>query len=281
MRYAWDLQHQYLREAGLERGIRSWMIRILLHHMRIWDSRTAHGVDGWIANSHFIARRIQKTYGRDAVVIPPPVKVPSSLPASQKGNYFLAASRLVTQKNIFAIVQAFSALPKQRLIVVGEGPERSNLQRLAGSNVEFRGFVPDEELHRLMREARAFISAAEEDFGIAPLEAQGQGAPVIALGRGGARETIITTGSAPTGLFFYHPTPAEIVAAVKRFLRTTQCYLAVDCWQNARRFSEERFISALANYVQLEMTSLRELMHAGREGAGNRRSEAATRKELI
>jgi glycosyltransferase involved in cell wall biosynthesis len=265
MRYAWDLQHQYLREAGLERGVRGWTARLILHRMRMWDSRTAHGVDGWMANSHFVARRIQKIYGRDAVVIPPPVKVPHFPPAAQKRDHFLAASRLVSYKNVRAIVNAFAALPNQKLIIVGEGPERSRLQRLASSNVEFRGYVPELELRRLMRQAQAFIFAAEEDFGIAPLEAQGEGTPVIALGRGGACETIITTGAAPTGLFFDLPTPAAIVDAINRYLQTRERYAAAECWRNALRFSEERFISVFADHVKREVMSFRDRIKSSRE----------------
>lgn len=180
-------------------------------------------------------------YGREAVVIPPPVRVPSAPPNSEKRNYFLAASRLVPYKNIRAIVQAFAGIPGQRLIVAGDGPERNKLERVAGSNVEFCGFVPDTKLRTLMREARALIFAAEEDFGITMVEAQAEGTPVIALARGGARETIVTAGPTPTGLFFANPGPNEIAEAVDRFLRTAGCYLPVACWRNALRFSEDRF----------------------------------------
>ena len=264
MRYAWDLQHQYLREAGLEKGVRSWITRLFLHRLRMWDSRTAFGVDGWIANSHFVARRIQKVYGRKAVVIPPPVRVPSVPPPAQERRHFLTASRLVAYKNVRSMVQAFAALPNEKLVVVGDGPEGGELRQLASSNIEFRGRVPDAELRKLMRDARAFIFAAEEDFGIAPLEAQGEGTPVIALGRGGVRETIITTGPAPTGLFFSRPDPAEIAAAITKFLRAPESYSALQCWRNALRFSEERFISAFADHARGEMTSFRERIHLHR-----------------
>jgi len=175
MRYAWDLQHEYLRESGLEKGVRSWMARLLLHRMRMWDIRTAHGVDGWMANSHFVARRIRKTYGRKAVVISPPVQVPGNPPVSCKADYFLTASRLVSYKNVRSIVEAFGRLREHKLVIVGDGPQRAALQRLATRNVEFCGYVPDLELRKLMREARAFIFAAKEDFGITPVEAKARG----------------------------------------------------------------------------------------------------------
>jgi glycosyltransferase involved in cell wall biosynthesis len=266
MRYAWDLQHQYLREAGLDKGIRSWIARALLHRMRMWDSRTASGVDGWIANSHFVARRIQKLYGRKAVVIPPPVKVPSSPPAAEERVHFLTVSRLVEYKNTRSIIQAFAAFPTERLIVVGNGPERRKLEQLASSNVEFRGHLPDDEIRKLMRRARAFIFAAEEDFGIVPVESQSEGTPVIALGRGGVRETVTTTGAAPTGLFFNHPTPAEIVDAINRYFDSREAYLPTECWRNALRFSEERFMSTFTKHVQLEMASFRERVRVGGPG---------------
>jgi glycosyltransferase involved in cell wall biosynthesis len=263
MRYAWDLQHQYLREAGFDKGLRGWVARILLHRIRIWDSRTAHGIDGWITNSHFVARRIRKVYGQEAVVIPPPIDVPAAPPAARgKGNYFLTASRLVSQKHTRAIVQAFASLPDERLIVAGEGPEKDKLRRIAGRNVEFRGFVPDQELRQLMRGARAFLFAAEEDFGIAPLEAQSEGTPVIALGRGAARETIVSTGPDRTGLFFDRPEQAEIAAAVTDFLRSPIAYSSYECWRNAARYSEERFVSAFSAHVRREMAAFRERLQA-------------------
>jgi len=150
-------------------------------------------------------------------------------------------------------VEAFGRLRDHKLVIAGDGPERATLQRLATHNVEFCGRVPDLELRKLMREARAFIFAAQEDFGITPVEAQSEGTPVIALGRGGARETIITEGAMATGIFFDEPTPAAIVDAICRFIQTEECYLADRCWENACRFSEERFVSAFVYYIQCEL----------------------------
>ena len=251
MRYAWDLQHQYLRESNLTRGVKSVLARLLLHKMRIWDMRTSHGVDAYMVNSHFVGRRVRKIYGKDAQVIYPPVDVPAMPPASRVAeNYFLTASRLVPYKQVRAIVDAFAALPDQQLIVVGTGPELPRLQAAAGPNVKFAGFVPDSELGRMMGSAQAFIFAAEEDFGITPLEAQGHGTPVIALGRGGALETIVTQGPSPTGIFFQSPTPDAIAAAVKTFLARPGAFSPASCHANAMRFAPARFEREFRSFVQ-------------------------------
>ena len=251
MRYAWDLQHQYLAESNLESGARSLLARVLLHRMRLWDTRTANGVDAYMVNSHFIGRRVRKIYGRAATVIHPPVKVPDNPPATLvKDNFFLTASRLVPYKNVRAVVEAFRNLPDQRLIVAGSGPELKRLQSLATPNVKFVGFVDDVELRRLMSSARAFIFAAEEDFGITPLEAQSEGTPVVALGRGGVRETIQAAGATPTGILFDRPTPQAIEQAVRAFLTRESSFNPQDCYDNARRFRTERFEAEFSAFVR-------------------------------
>jgi glycosyltransferase involved in cell wall biosynthesis len=256
MRYAWDLQHKYLAESHHDRGIKGALARLLLHKMRLWDTRTAHGVDAYAANSHFVARRIRKAYGRTAEVIHPPVDVPAILPSLPRERFYLTASRLVPYKQVRAIVEAFRELPDEQLIVVGDGPERERIAAVAGPNVVLRGHVPDAELRRLMSTARAFIFAAEEDFGIVPVEAQGVGTPVIALGRGGARETVIAEGPRRTGLFFDHPEPAEIAAAIRRFADQPGAFSPFACHENARRFSEARFERALRGFVEQQRARL-------------------------
>ena len=263
MRYAWDLQHQYLRESGLTRGIKGMLARILLHRMRLWDSRTAHGVDAYVANSAFIARRIRKAYGREAAVIYPPVDVPSAPPAWVKENHFLVASRLVPYKNVRAVVEAFTLLPDQRLIVAGAGPELARLQALAGPNVSFAGFVPDAELRRLMGTARAFVFAAEEDFGIIPVEAQGEGTPVLALGRGGVRETVVTEGPGRTGMFFDEADPAQIAACVSAFVAQEREFLPASCHAQALRFTAPRFEAEFRAFADREVARA----HQARDGS--------------
>jgi glycosyltransferase involved in cell wall biosynthesis len=264
MRYAWDMQHQYLAGTGPLHAMKRGLASLLLHRMRLWDTRTAHGVDAYMVNSHFIGRRVRKTYGRNARVIHPPVDVPAILTAYQKKRYFLTASRLVPYKNIDALIIAFRELPDQRLVVAGAGPELERLKSLAGANVSFAGFVPDQTLRRLMGEATAFLFAAEEDFGIVTLEAQAEGTPVIALGRGGACETIVTEGTAPTGLFFTTPEPPAIAAAVRQFLARVGDFRPADCHANARRFGEARFEAEIRAFVAEQLTSFREQLQVGR-----------------
>jgi glycosyltransferase involved in cell wall biosynthesis len=249
MRYAWDLQHQYLRDSGMTSGVKGSIARILLHRMRLWDTRTANGVDAYAANSAFIARRIKKIYGRDSEVIYPPVSVPSELTLRSKEDFFLTASRLVPYKNIHTVIEAFRLLPREQLIVVGDGPEVARLRKLAGPNVLMAGFLPDAELRALMGAARAFVFAAEEDFGIMPVEAQAEGTPVIALGRGGARESVIAGDSNPTGLFFSAPEAAIIAEAVTKFIDRENDFSPMHCYANALRFSPTRFRKEFTNFV--------------------------------
>ena len=256
MRYAWDLQHQCLREARLDRGLKSLLARYILFKMRLWDTRTAAGVDAYLANSHYVSRRIRKVYGRPSTVIHPPVAVPAMLPAmpkpatrNQDDGFFLAASRLVPYKNILAIVEAFATLPDKRLVVAGTGPELDRLKAVGATNVEFVGFVPDQELRRLMATAKAFVFAAEEDFGIVPVEVQGQGTPVIALGRGGARETVVTAGPLRTGMFFDHPTAECIADAVKAFEQQAGLFSRSACHANALQFETTRFEREYKQFV--------------------------------
>ncbi len=254
MRYAWDLQAQYLEESRLSRGVGSWVTRAILHFMRIWDVRTAAGVDRYVVNSHFVGRRVQKLYGRAAAVIHPPVRVPPCLPNVAREDFFLTASRLVPYKNARVIVEAFRDLPDRRLVVVGDGPELPRLRKLAGPNVELLGFVEDARLRDLMQRARAFVFAAEEDFGIIAVEAQAAGTPVIALGRGGVRETVVANGPSPTGLFFDTATPDAVAGAIRIFLRRQADFTAQACHDNARRFSEARFEMEFKDFVMDAMS---------------------------
>jgi glycosyltransferase involved in cell wall biosynthesis len=249
MRYAWDLQEDYLEESRIARGPFGWMSRVLLHGIRVWDVRTAHGVDVYIANSRYVARRIRKLYGAQATVINPPVRVPQKLPDAPKDDFFLSASRLVSYKNVRAVIEAFAHLPDQQLVVVGQGPEFAALSAIAGPNVRMLGFVEDAELADLMQRARALVFAAREDFGIVALEAQALGTPVIALGRGGARETVVSDGPAPTGLFFDTPTPEAIAWAVQRFLGSSHRFTPAQCHAHARRFNEQIFDREFGDFV--------------------------------
>ena len=221
MRYATDLQHQYLEESGLKHGAKGLLAKAVLHYLRLWDFRTGPGVDAFIANSAFVGRRIRKTYGRDSVVVYPPVDVDAFALRTDKDDFYLAASRMVPYKKMPVIVEAFTRMPGKRLVVIGEGGDLERCRQLAAgsANIELVGYQPFTKLRDFMQRAKALVFAAEEDFGITLVEAQACGTPVIAYGCGGARETVRPLGGAhaPTGLFFDEQTPEAVVAAVSRF----------------------------------------------------------------
>ena len=243
IRYAWDLQHQYLQQTGLTRGIKSLIARVVLHYMRVWDIRTACGVDQFISNSAYIARRILKTYRREAVVVNPPVDIQAFSLRREKEDFYLTASRMVPYKRIDLIVEAFAAMPHRRLIVIGDGPEMARIRKHAKSNITLLGYQNGEVLRDHMQRARAFVFAAEEDFGIVPVEAQACGTPVIAFGKGGALETVVGIdnpgGRPPTGVFFESQTVEALIRAVGKFEETGIDPQACRDW--AERFSVENF----------------------------------------
>ncbi|HCD1880737.1 glycosyltransferase family 4 protein [Klebsiella aerogenes] len=250
IRYAWDLQHQYLREAGLDHGVKGMIAKLILHKMRMWDYRTANGVDHFIANSQFIARRIKKVYGREADVIYPPVDVNRFLLNEAKEDYYFTASRLVPYKRIDLIVEAFSHMPNRKLVVVGDGPEMQKIKSKATANIEILGYQSNEVMQEHMRNAKAFVFAAEEDFGITPVEAQSCGTPVIAFGKGGSLETVRPFGvDNPTGILFDKQDIDSVIDAVQKFETMQDQILPNDCRAHALKFSTERFNQEISEYV--------------------------------
>lgn len=259
MRYAWDLQHQYLNESGLNRGwkraLLGPLVRGLLHYLRSWDQRSANGVDEFVANSAFIARRIRKFYRREARVIHPPVDIDRFTLRTDKEDFYLSASRLAPYKRVPLIVEAFAEMPEQRLVVIGDGPDHERVRRALPPNVQMLGFQPAAKLVDWMQRARALVFAAEEDFGIAPVEAQACGTPVIAYGRGGSLESVRGDGPRPTGLFFMEQTAASIRDAVRRFEASRAgAFSPADCRAHAEGFSapifRERFESLVSAQLQ-------------------------------
>ncbi|MGK2873933.1 MAG: glycosyltransferase family 4 protein [Alphaproteobacteria bacterium] len=258
VRYAWDLQHQYLRESNLEHGLKSILARLILHYIRLWDARTPNGVDAFMAISEFIARRIHKVYGRASKVIYPPVDVAAFMLREEKDDFYLTASRMVPYKKIPLIIEAFAAMPDKRLVVIGEGPEFARCKAAAAPNIELLGYQPFEVLRDHMQRARAFVFAAEEDFGIVPIEAQACGTPVIAFGKGGACETIAgihahaqpERGQVLTGVFFAEQTAPAIRAAVERFESMHEAFTPQACRENALRFAPERFRAEFEAFVE-------------------------------
>lgn len=238
MRYAWDLQHQYLRQARLERGLKGAYTRWLLHRLRQWDQASAARPDLLLANSSFIAERIRKCWGRAAAVLHPPVATERFTLQEEKQGFFLIASRMVPYKRVELVAEAFAAMPQHRLVVCGDGPSLPLVQAAAkgAANIELRGRVTNDELVRLTRDARACVFMAEEDFGIATVEAQACGTPVIAYGKGGAAD-IVQHGE--TGLLFPEQSAPSLRAAVAAFEALALSPRA--CRANAERFSEAAF----------------------------------------
>ena len=299
MRYAWDLRDQYLAESGNDRGVRGLLAGALLDHMREWDRATSARVDSYASISNFIADRVKRAYGRESVVIYPPVDTEFYTPANDNSEvtahagrptadgarraaegaqqaadsagYYVTASRFVPYKRVDLIVRAFAADGTRRLVVIGDGPDDAKVRAAAlvsgpagvaaaAANITFVGHSNRDELRALVRGARAFVFAAEEDFGIAPVEAQACGVPVIAYGKGGALETIVAdgvasdtnaasaaVGAAPTGVFFSEQTVESIRDALVRF--ESAPFSPTACRSNAERFSAARFRSALVQWV--------------------------------
>lgn len=244
IRYAWDLQHQYLRESKLEHGIKAWMARYILHKIRLWDHQTANGVDEFIAISNFIARRIWKVYRRESTVIYPPVDVEAFNLYETKEDFYLTASRMVPYKKMDLIVEAFTAMPDKKLIVIGNGPDFEKIKAKAGPNVALMGYQPFTVLKDHMQRARAFVFAAEEDFGIAPVEAQACGTPVIAFGKGGSLETV---SDGISGVFFDTQSIESLCEVVEQF--ETLTWEASKIRENALHFNKQRFCDEIKSYV--------------------------------
>ncbi len=253
-RYVWDYGG-YARREGFGRWL-GLMISPLINRLQQWDYRAAQptpaggrgkvqGVDHFIAISGDIQARIKKFYGRDSVIIHPPVDTGRFCPVARpSGDFYLVVSRLIPYKRIDLAVQACSRLGR-RLIVVGEGRDRPQLEAMAGPTVEFKGRLSQADVVELMANCRAFFFPGFEDFGIAPVEAQAAGRPVIALARGGALDTVI---DGQTGLFFHEQTVEALIAAIEDFER-----LAFDptvARTNAERFSQARFRRELRAFVE-------------------------------
>jgi glycosyltransferase involved in cell wall biosynthesis len=226
--------------------------------MRIWDARSANGVDAFVANSQYIARRIEKTYRREATVIYPPVDLDFYSPSSvTREHFYLAASRMVPYKRMPLIIEAFNAMPNRQLVVVGDGPDFAIAKSIAGPNTTLVGSVSANQLRDYMRRARAFVFAAEEDFGITLLEAQACGTPVIAYRKGGASETVlpVSQSSEPTGILFQEQRVESLTAAVEQFEDLHRRIDPADCIANASRFSAARFREEFSTFIDAQVES--------------------------
>ncbi len=243
-RYAWDLQHEYQSRVP-------WPLRPLwawqMHRLRQWDALSAQRPDALACNSAYIARRISHAWRREAEVIHPPVDVSAFTPEGPREDIYVTASRMVGYKRIPLIAEAFAAMPGRRLRILGDGADLARVRAIAArvSNIEVLGHVPRPALIAQLRRARAFVFAAEEDFGIAPVEAMACGTPVIAFGRGGAAESVI---DGVTGRLFAAQTTEALIIAVEAFA-AGPAPDPVACREQALRFSPERFRERFSTFV--------------------------------
>ena len=248
IRYCWDMYNEYLEESHLDKGFKSWLVRLMLHPIRQFDAIAGSRVDYYISNSDYVGQRIRKTYRRKATTIHPNIDISHFELCEEKQDYYLASSRLVAYKKIDTIIEAFNQMPDKKLVVIGGGPNLEAYRKLAKDNVTVMGYQPFDVMKNKMQHAKAFVFAADEDFGMIPIEAQSCGTPVIAYGHGGSLETV---NGGKTGLFFNEQTPEAIVEAVNKFESMgSQPFAPGDCRQWAEGFSEERFKREIKEFVE-------------------------------
>lgn len=247
VRYAWDEQFSYLQQGHLGFGPKGMLYRYMLHRLRTWDTRTAHGPDLMLANSNYVRSRIQHIYGRDARVVFPPVALAELPCVEDKDDYYVCASFLAPYKRTDLVIRAFNEMPSRRLVIVGEGQQSASLRALAGPNVTFSGYLPRQDYVDTLARAKAMVFAGCEDFGIALAEAQACGTPLIAFGRGGAVDIVQRLGASaePTGVLFKAQTVEHLKEAVERFEENSHAIAPRACSMNAARFSEENFDRAI------------------------------------
>jgi glycosyltransferase involved in cell wall biosynthesis len=245
MRYAWRLYHQYMEESGLKRGLKGTIAKVVLHYLRLWDLSASSRVDRFVAPSDWVAKAIWRAYRREAAVIYPPVDVERFQPVNPRGDYYITISRLVPYKKIHLIVKAFSEFDLP-LVVIGDGPEYDRISREITPNIQLMGWQPDHVAQEMLGRAKAFIHMAEEDFGIAPVEAQAAGCPVIAYGRGGVLETVLP---GKTGVYFEDQSVKSLGKAVGEYEDGIYRFDIKDLRANAERFRKERFKGEFAKFV--------------------------------
>lgn len=247
VRYAWDLTNQYFDKKSLISRIQKLILQPVLHNIRTWDVTSSNRVDYFITNSNYIARRIKKIYRRDAEVIYPPVDTAKFSCESNKEDFYLTASRFVPYKKIDLIAEAFSKMPDKKLIIIGEGTDEQKIKAKCGKNVEMLGYKKADELAEYMKRARAFVFAAEEDFGISVIEALSCGTPVIALNKGGTAETIV---DGKLGIHFSEQAPEDIINAVSRFEKSEKTFEPQILSDYAKKFDRSIFEEKIESFVK-------------------------------
>ena len=242
MRYAWEKRDEYIKGMG---NFKKKLVKILLHYMRIWDTISSNRVDYFIANSTAVQKRIKKHYKRDAVVIHPPVRCNLFNISNNDGDYYFVISRLVKYKRFDLAVQACKELGK-KLVVLGDGPERENLEKIAAGceNITFLGKQPDEIVKKYMEECKALLFPGEEDFGIVPVEAQASGRPVIAYGKGGVLDTVVDN---KTGILFEEQSVDSLKNAIIKF--ETMNFDKQEIRKHALEFDESVFQKKIKEFI--------------------------------
>jgi glycosyltransferase involved in cell wall biosynthesis len=251
-RYLWGMQETYLKHSAELNLAGRLAFKAVVPHVRKFDYEAAQRVDYFIANSHFVADRIQKCYGKRATVIHPPVNLGDYCPDRERDDYYLIVSELVPYKRVDLAVEAFNQLGK-KLVIIGTGSELESLKARAKSNIAFLGRQPLFVLKHHFEHCRAFIMPGVEDFGITPLEAQAAGSPVIAFGEGGALETVV---DGVTGSFFTEPTPRSLANTITIFEAEQHRFSPAAARRQAKKFSPERFRSEIKSFLRAKFPHL-------------------------
>jgi len=249
MRYAWDNAELYLSHANISGGPKGFLARSVINYLREWDLKTASRPNFLIANSKFISEKLKRIYNRDSIVIYPPVDVSKFNCVTEKKDFYLTASRMVPYKRVDLVVEAFSNMKNRKLKVVGNGPELAKIKMNASSNIEFLGYKEDEDLKALMQQAKAFVFAAEEDFGITVVEAMACGTPVIALNKGGTAETVVNN---LTGILFESQTTESIKNAIAEFEEKESLFDYKIISDHAQQFSRDIFEKRIRDFVSIK-----------------------------
>ena len=281
MRYVWELYNDYFGEDRIG-WLKRKVVPPITNYLRMWDVASSNRVDYYLANSHHVARRVKKHYQRDARVINPPVNFSLFDLSEKTEDYFLIVSALAPYKRIDLAIETFNQL-KLPLKIIGTGEMEKKLRQMAGPNIEFLGWRTDEEVCDYYMRCRAFIFPQEEDFGITPLEAQACGKPVIALGRGGALETVIgafaedgmpseldherlpaasrpAPGEAITGVFFRRQTVTSLAYAVRAYQKLADRFDPAAIRRNAMRFATPRFAEEIKQFITEKYAEFRDRM---------------------
>lgn len=251
-RSLWDQYHFYCQSL---RGPVRWAFTLSSNYLRMCNYLAAQRVTCFIANSHFVAQRIAKYYGRQSTVIYPPVRTADGFISDQVSDYYLSVGRLIPAKRVDLLIEVCNRL-KRRLLICGTGSEETRLKAIAGPTTEFLGRVPDAQLPRLYADCRAFLFASDEDFGIAPVEAQSYGRPVIAYGRGGSLETVRINdpaGRSDTGVYFPEQTVESVTEAIVRFEAEEDRFIPAEIQQHAREFDSSIFENRMRRFVDAAM----------------------------